>query len=169
MKIFIPENIKKQCWEYLSKNSLAHRGKADGNKNEQFVGLVGEILTKKVFGIKHKFEKGYDGGFDFQYKNKRIDVKTMSRTVDMKDHYIHNFIAYQKDYNCDAYIFNSINKKTNTLTICGWVTKEELKEKSSFYKKGSIRERTDGSTFAMKTDTYEIKNNMLNNIKDLWG
>ena len=95
MKIFIPENIKKQCWDYLSKNSLAHRGKADGNKNEQFVGLVGEILTKKVFGIKHKFEKGYDGGFDFQYKNKRIDVKTMSRTVDMKDHYVHNFIAYQ--------------------------------------------------------------------------
>tara|TARA_R100000664_G_C2661158_1_gene77309 strand:+ start:48 stop:554 length:507 start_codon:yes stop_codon:yes gene_type:complete len=167
MKIFIPKKIKETCWKFLSNHTLGNRGIADGNKKEQFVGLVGEVLTKEIFGIKHKFENGFDGGFDFKYQNKKIDVKTMSRIVDIKDHYVHNFIAFQQNYNCDVYIFNSINKKTNELTICGWVTKKELKERSIFYKKGTIRKRSDGSSFKMKADTFEIKNNMLNNIKEL--
>ena len=45
--------------------------------------------------------------------------------------------------------------------------KKELKERSIFYKKGTIRKRSNGSSFKMKADTFEIKNNMLNNIKEL--
>ena len=58
----------------------------------------------------------------------------MGRTVDVKDYFVHNFIAFQETYNCDIYIFNSLNKKTNQLNICGWITKAELL-KMLFFKK----------------------------------
>ena len=60
--------------------------------------------------------------------------------------------------------FNSLNKKTNNLEICGWVTKDELINKSSFYKKGDVRNRDNGTCFKMKADTYEIENRLLNKI-----
>mgnify|MGYP006889518734 FL=1 len=91
----------------------------------------------------------------------------MGRTVNMKPYFVHNFIAFQENYNCDIYIFNSLNKKNNKLNICGWIKKEDLLQNSIFYKKGSIRKRSNGTSFKMKTNTYEIKNNQLNNIKEL--
>jgi len=167
MRLNIPNELKRNCWDYLSKNNMGNRHSANGNKEQQFVGLLGEVLTKSVFGLNHKYTNGFDGGFDFEYKGNKIDVKTMGRTVNMKPYFVHNFIGFQKDFDCDIYIFNSLNKKTNDLEICGWVTKNELISKSSFYKKGDVRTRDDGSSFKMKADTYEIENRLLNNIKEL--
>ncbi len=56
---------------------MGNRHSANGNKENQLVGLLGEVLTKEVFNVKHKFTNGFDGGFDFLYKNKKVDVKTM--------------------------------------------------------------------------------------------
>jgi hypothetical protein len=167
MILNIPSDLKLQCWDYLSKNNMGNRHSANGNKEQQFVGLIGEILTKNVFGLNHKYINGFDGGFDFEYKGKKIDVKTMGRTVNIKPYFVHNFIGFQKDFDCDIYIFNSLNKISNNLEICGWVTKDELINKSFFYKKGDIRNRDNGTSFKMKADTYEIENRLLNNIKEL--
>ena len=164
MILDIPYNLKLKCWDYLSKNNMGNRHSANGNKEQQFVGLIGEILTKSIFGLKHKYINGFDGGFDLEYKGKKIDVKTMGRTVNMKPYFVYNFIGFQKDFDCDIYIFNSLNKKTNNLEICGWVTKDELINKSSFYKKGDVRNRDNGTCFKMKADTYEIENRLLNKI-----
>jgi len=164
MILNVPKELKYNCWEYLSENNLGNRHSANGNKEQQFVGLLGEILTKEFFGLNHIYSNGFDGGFDFIYKDKKIDVKTMGRTVNVKPYFVHNFIAFQKDFDCDIYIFNSLNKKTNILEICGWVTKEDLISKSNFYKKGDIRIRDDGTTFVMKADTFELENKLLNNI-----
>lgn len=167
MILDIPIDLKIECWDYLSKNNMGNRHSANGNREQQFVGLLGEILTKQFFGLSHKYTIGFDGGFDFNYNGKRIDVKTMGRTVDMKPHFVHNFICFQKDFDCDIYIFNSLNKKNNNLEICGWVTKDDLINKSILYKKGDIRNRDNGSSFEMKADTYEIENRLLNNIKEI--
>ncbi len=167
MILDITEELKLKCWNYLQNNNMGNRHSANGNKEQQFVGLVGEILTKNLFNIKHKFTQGFDGGYDFVYKKQKIDIKTMGRTVNVKDYFVHNFIAFQENYNCDLYIFNSLNKKNNKLNICGWITKKDLLNKSMFYKKGTIRKRSNGTSFKMKADTYEIKNNQLNNIKEL--
>ena len=164
MILDIPYSLKLECWNYLSKNNMGNRHSANGNREQQFVGLIGEILTKNFFDLNHKYTSGFDGGFDFEYKGKKIDVKTMGRTVNMKPYFVHNFIGFQKDFDCDIYIFNSLNKKTNNLEICGWVTKDELINKSSFYKKGDTRNRDDGSSFKMKADTYEIENRLLKKI-----
>jgi len=167
MNIDIPKDIKLKCWNYLQNNNMGNRHSANGNKEEQLVGLLGEVLTKQLFNIEHKFLNGFDGGYDFIYKENKIDVKTMGRTVNVKDYFVHNFIAFQENYNCDVYIFNSLNKKNNKLNICGWIKKKDLLQNSIFYKKGSIRQRSNGTSFKMKTNTYEIKNNQLNNIKEL--
>lgn len=164
MILNIPYKLKLECWNYLSKNNMGNRHSANGNKEQQFVGLIGEVLTKSIFGLKHEYKNGFDGGFDLEYKGNKIDIKTMGRTVNMKPYFVHNFIGFQKHFNCDIYIFNSLNKKTNNLEVCGWVTKDELINKSYFYKKGEIRNRDNGTFFKMKTDTYEIENRLLNKI-----
>jgi hypothetical protein len=91
----------------------------------------------------------------------------MGRNVDMKPDYVHNFIGLQKQFKCDIYIFTSLNKKKSELTVCGWVTKEELFERAEKFKKGTKRYRDDGTHTLLKATTYEIKNKNLNSIKDL--
>ena len=167
MKLDVSLNLKRKCWNFLSNNNMGKRHSANGNKEQQLVGLIGEVLTKKVFGIEHKYKSGFDGGFDLTYKGKRVDIKTMGRTVDMKPHYVHNFISFQEVFDCDIYVFSSLNKKNSRLEICGWISKEDLLDKAYFYKKGVVRTRDDGSTFEMRADTYELENKHLNDINQL--
>ena len=167
MVIRIDDGLKRRVWSFLKDNNVGNRSRANGNKTEQDVGLLGVSVVKNHFGINSNLNNGFDGGFDFEYNGIKVDVKTMGRTVDPKPYYVNNFISYQSDFDCDAYIFCSINKKTSDLTICGWVTKDELMDRSLLYKEGSIRTRTDGTTFKMKAPTYEIKNADLNSIETL--
>ncbi len=167
MNIKIPKEIKVKCWNFLKNNNLGNRLEANGNKEQQFVGLIGEVMVVNLFGLKYKFSYGFDGGFDFEYNGKKIDVKTMGRTVNPKPNFVNNFIAFQKDFNCDYYVFASLNKKSNELNICGYLSKYDLLNKSIFYKKGTKRERSDGTYFILKADTYEIENFKLNNINEL--
>ena len=90
MNINIPKDLKLKCWNYLQKNNMGNRHSANGNKEEQLVGLLGEVLTKQLFNIEHKFSNGFDGGYDFIYKENKIDVKTMGRTVNVKDYFVNN-------------------------------------------------------------------------------
>jgi hypothetical protein len=47
------------------------------------------------------------------------------------------------------------------------VTKQELLDNASFYPNGSIRTRTDGTTFETKADLYEIANDKLNQVNSI--
>ena len=165
MTFKVDHKLKLDCWRFLATNNMGQRHSYNGNKEEQLVGLLGEIITKNMFGVQHKFTVGFDGGYDFMYKGKKYDVKTMGRNVNPKDYYVNNFVSYQKDFDCDFYIFTSLNKKLNELCICGYVSKNELMEKAMLYKKGTKRERTDGTHFYTSCDNYEIQNNQLNDIK----
>tara|TARA_R100000951_G_scaffold32121_1_gene27434 strand:+ start:1748 stop:2254 length:507 start_codon:yes stop_codon:yes gene_type:complete len=167
MILNINQDLKIKCWKYLANNNMGKRHSANGSKEEQLVGLIGEIMTKELFNIKHEWQSGFDGGFDFIYKGKKIDVKTMGRTVNPKPFYINNFVAFQKEFDCDCYIFNSINKKTNELTICGWVTKQDLLDKAFFCEKGSVVKRSNGTSFTAAYDSYMLENNKLNNINTI--
>ena len=55
MILNVNQKLKKEVWQYLKTNNIANRSKADGNKEEQFVGLLGEILIKNYFNIEHKY------------------------------------------------------------------------------------------------------------------
>lgn len=169
-RVKVSTDIIKYCKALLSKHNFGQRGIADGNYSEQLTGLIGQCTVLKLFDMPLMTgEKGFDGGEDLVFNGKIIDVKTMGRTTEVRDYYVNNFIGLQKDYKTDIYIFCSLNKKTNFLTVCGWVTKAELFERAKFYKKDSKRYRSDGTYFKTKADLYEINNTDLNQVNSLLG
>lgn len=141
----------------VSKFNFGNRGYGDGNKKMQEVGILGQICLADLLSLpRPSGDNGFDGGFDFIINNKKVDVKTMGRTVDVKNHYVHNFVGYQLKYDCQYYIFLSYNYKNNKLTICGLVPKKKFEEKSILYKLGDTRVRDDGTTFLTRAPMYEI-------------
>jgi len=167
MRIKLSSELKESVWNYVKENDLGKRYTANGSKQEQYVGMLGETAVKNHFKIKTDPSEGFDGGYDFEYYGRKIDVKTMGRTVDPRPEFVNNFIAYQKNLQADTYIFTSLNKRTSELFILGWVTKDELLERGEKFKKGTERTRTDGTTFKLKAPTYEIKNSDLNPMSTL--
>lgn len=158
----IPKSLKEKTWDWLQDHSMGHRFDANGSKAEQFVGLLGENMFRMINDLPPKFVKGFDGGYDLIFMGQKTDVKTMGRRVDPKPHYVNNFVGYQKDFDCDLYVFCSINKSTNTFWICGYTDKQTLLTESNFYEKGERRYRDDGSYFINKAPLYEIENTKLN-------
>ena len=171
LAVKIKKKIVEKSEIILKKINLGQRGIADGNYEEQKIGLIGQLTIYDLLNIEpQKFRSsGFDGGYDLILNNKKIDIKTMGRKVKMKDHYVHNFIGLQKEYENDLYIFCSYNKTTEMLEICGWISKKDFFEKCKFYKKGTKRYRDDGTFFPTKADLYEIENSKLISIKSKEG
>jgi len=149
-------------------HNFGQRGVFDGNKDQQFVGVLGQTVVADLLHVpRPDGTEGNDRGVDFVMNSKNIDIKTMTRTVPVKEHYVHNFVAYQKKYPTDVYIFASYNKKNNVFTMCGSVSKEQLEERAVFFEKGQLRYRDDGTAFPVKAPLYEIKQSDLNKINSL--
>ena len=143
----------------------------NGNKEEQFVGILGEVVVADLFGQPRpgnketENDKKGDGGVDLIIHNQKIDIKTMGRNCSVKDYFVHNLYGEQvgKYYKNNIYIFTSLNKQTMELTICGWVTKTEFFRRANFYPYGSIRKNPQKSfKVRSKKGLYEIRNNKLN-------
>lgn len=156
---------------YLDTHNLGNRGIEDGNKRKQLVGLLGEItvierLTGQPVNLDDR-QDGFDGGFDLVYKNLRIDVKTMERKSFVRDEYVNNFYIMQEAYEADVIVFCSFHAPASILEICGWIYKKDLPTLGIFYKSGTKRVRTDGSSFYFRQDNYEVMNKDLQPIKTL--
>jgi hypothetical protein len=164
--------------EMINAINFGNRGgktKEDGNngtKEEQFIGVLGEIILFDFFGkprptINEKQKDFGDNGVDIIIGEQKIDIKTMGRNCEPKKTFINNLHGDQVRgyYKNDAYIFTSYNKKTDTLTICGWVTKEEFFERADFYPKGTVRKNPKKEfTVRSPKGLYEIKNEVLNDF-----
>ncbi|NOX86646.1 MAG: hypothetical protein GXO86_11900, partial [Chlorobi bacterium] len=156
-----PEIIR-HCKQQLEKYNFGKRGIADGTPEQQLTGIIGQSVVLDLFNMPWVDGKdGFDEGIDLVYHGLSIDVKTMGRTTGVRYYYVNNFIGLQKDYHVDTYIFGSLNKKTNEFTVIGWLPKNELLKRASFYEKGSVRKRSDGTTFETFADLYEIENRKL--------
>jgi len=160
----IPQLLKEMTWEWLQDHSMGHRFDANGSKEEQFIGLLGENMFRIINDLPPKFVDAFDDGYDLIFMGRKTDVKTMGRRVDPKPHYVNNFVGYQKDFDCELYVFCSINKNTNTFWICGYTDKHTLLTASTFYEKGQKRYRDDGSYFINKAPLYEIENRKLKSL-----
>lgn len=165
IELIVNNNIIEHCNKQIEVFNFGKRGVADGTKEQQLTGIIGQSVLMELFdaGLIDG-SKGFDGGKDILYNGIKIDVKTMGRTTDMRSYYVHNFIGLQKDYDTDIYIFCSYNKTSNKLTICGWISKDDLIKKATLYPKGTIRTRSNGTTFEIFTDLYELANTTLNNV-----
>ena len=164
-KVKVTEHIISHCKDQIKKYDFGKRGIADGTPDQQLTGIIGQSVVMNIFnqGLIDG-STGFDDGEDLVINSKKIDVKTMGRKTDVRPYYTNNFLTLQDKFNTDIYIFCSLNKRNQELTICGWITKQEFKSKRTFFKKGSIRTRSDQSTFKTFADLYEIDMKALNNI-----
>ena len=166
----IDKSIADYCKRLINEVNFGQRGKADGNRIEQYIGIVSQCVIMDILGMPWmEKSEGHDGGIDFIYNQKRYDVKSMGRTCYPQPYYVNNFIEYQINNSVDRYIFCSVNKLTADLTICGWIEKADFFDKAILYPEGTIRTRADGTTFMSKAGLYELKNSSLigaNNIQE---
>lgn len=162
--------------QLINNYNFGQRGRGDGTKEQQRTGLIGQtVFADLISAERPDGATGFDGGKDFIINGKRVDIKTMGRTVPMRNYFVHNFVGYQRNYEVDYYIFASFNKSNNTLTVCGYIDKEQFFQRAAFFPAGSVRTRADGSSFTTFAPLYEIKqsdliqanslDNMLKGIK----
>lgn len=165
------EQLKYVC-SLTSTTNFGQRGDADGNKQQQFVGILGQTIICDMLHYARPTNTGFDGGIDIVLNGITVDVKTMCRKVPMKNNYVHNFMGSQIKFNTDVLVFTSYNIMDNVLTVCGWLPKDLFIEKSSFFPYNSKRYRSDGTYFRVrgKSGMYEIANYNLipiNSIDEL--
>ena len=164
-KIQVSQRIIEHCQRQIQQYNFGQRRIANGTPEQQFTGIVGQCAIMEKFGLDLiDGADGCDDGQDINYKGLVVDVKTMGRTVDVRPDFVNNFIALQLRFNTDLYIFCSLNKRNYELTVCGWIPKSEFLEKAHLYPRGTVRTRTDGSTFRTFADLYEIGNRDLYNV-----
>ena len=156
------------CQEQIKKYNFGQRSVANGTPDQQLTGIIGQSVIMDLFGLGLvDGSTGYDGGVDIVYEGVSVDVKTMGRTTDVRENYVNNFIALQKSFDTDVYVFCSYNKMKNELTICGWITKAEFLKKADFFPKDSVRTRSDGTIFKTFADLYEIANKDLVDVSSI--
>ena len=170
-KVKVNQDIIQYCKNQVDKYNFGKRSSANGNKEQQLTGIIGQSVVMNLFGLGNvNGEDGFDDGVDILYNNKKIDVKTMGRKSDVKQNYTNNFLKLQDHYSTEIYIFCSYHKTKEELTICGWIDKTDFINKRRYYSKGTERKRFDGTTFETFADLYEIDNkdlNQVNNIDEL--
>ena len=164
----VEQSLIDYCTNQVSKYNFGKRNTANGNQDQQLTGIIGQSALMQLFGLGQVDGKhGFDNGVDILFNNKKIDVKTMGRTTNVKSYYTNNFLKLQDYFETEIYIFCSYHKTKKEVTICGWITKEHFVLKRRYYKKGSTRTRSNGTSFKTFADLYEIDNKDLNNINSI--
>ena len=168
IKIQVSNSVIEHCKAQIERYNFGQRYTANGTPDQQLTGIIGQSVVMNLFGLGNvNGEEGFDDGIDIIFNNKRIDVKTMGRTTDVRRNYTNNFLRLQDYFQTEVYIFCSYNKTNQELTICGWVEKDAFVKKRKFFPKGTIRTRNDGSTFNTFADLYEIDIIDINDVIDL--
>ena len=159
--ILLSQDIVDYSVKYSNENNLGNRINNNGSKLEQLVGIISENTIRKHLGYDlMKPNSGFDGGFDIIYKGLKLDIKSMRRKHKPLESYVSNIFDDQKKHNCDGYIFTSLSTEDKTLTICGWINKDDFYKKATLYKKGTKRFRGN-DTFNLRADNWEILNKYL--------
>ena len=167
-KVKVKEWVKAYCKDQIARYNFGMRSQANGTPEQQYTGILGQCTILDLLGKDLiNGEDGCDDGEDLNFEGLSIDVKTMGRTTDVRPNFVNNFIALQMKFQTDLYIFCSLNKVTEELTICGWIPKSEFVQKANFYPEGTIRRRTDGTTFKTFADLYEIQNTELYDVSSI--
>ena len=166
--IKVNDTLFEHCQQLVKTHNFGNRHTANGNKEQQLTGIIGQSVIMDAFGFGYvDGTGGFDNGVDLLINSKKVDVKTMGRTTDVKRNYTNNFLKLQDYFETELYIFCSYHKMKKELTVCGWIDKADFITKRKLFPKGTIRTRTDGSTFSTFADLYEIDNFLLNALVSL--
>jgi hypothetical protein len=166
--VLVPDRILVFANSQVSQFNFGRRAFGNGTREQQLVGVAGESVVREWF-LQNPMDGrvGFDGGVDIRYLGLTIDVKVMGRTTDVRPDFVNNFVAAQAGFPTDVLVFCSYNKRTQMLTVCGWISKGEFLAKANLYPTGTLRFRADGTSFKTFADLYEISNTLLNDVTDV--
>ena len=117
-KIQVRKELIDHCSLQVEQYNFGQRGYADGTKDQQLTGVIGQSQIAELFGEPWVTgEGGFDDGQDLLYKGLVIDVKTMGRTTDVRPYYVNNFVGLQKRLiiymKLIAYVCTKVNNIVN--------------------------------------------------------
>lgn len=167
-KYLIFESTREQrnfCVNFLKEGSMANRGTFDGDYHQQLFGLMAQVVVSDFLELERPKNEGFDGGVDLEIAGKKFDVKCVIRTVDPKPNFANNLTSHQMKYDIDGYIFVSFNKNIGRFTVCGWIPKQEFKDKAEYFPEGSQRTRDDGTLMTLQSANYELPNKDLRKLE----
>jgi len=148
----------------MSNGGVGHRGIFDGNKNQQFTGMLAETMVCDYLGALRPANEGFDGGFDLIWNDKKYDVKCEIRKGWFKPmQYVHNLVGSQLGYQAEGFIFVNHSWKEDGFELCGFIDKKDFIQHAFHYEQGSRRQRTDGSMMEVNAPggLYEITQKWL--------
>lgn len=159
----IPDEVIDASIECCKAGDMGKRGDGtDGAKDQQLIGIIGQnMLNLAINQPLMQAGGGFDGGIDAHIAGLSFDIKTMGRSVTPRLDFVNNLMQSQIKFNVDGYIFASVNKVENKLTVCGWLPKSLFLERATLFEKGAVRQRKDKITFETKAAMYEISNDKL--------
>ena len=162
-KVQLPDLLLRHSQETVRNGNFGMRSHSNGTQLQQLYGIIAQNAILFAYGLPFvKHSEGWDGGFDLTLFNQRIDVKTKNRIVTPKLDYEASVVEAQINYDVESYLFTSLNTNTCELTVCGWITKEDLLSKARKYKRGDLVERDNGTSFVCRLDSYQLYYNQLN-------
>ena len=170
-KVQVPPEIIGASFLHVKNKNLGNRASGfNGGEDEQLTGCIGQNLVQHAAQqVLMNPDSPFDNGVDLTLFGLSFDVKTMGRTTDAQLHYVNNLVASQISFDVYGYIFLSVNKSNNyETTVCGWLPKDLFLERAKLHPKGTVRTRTDGSSFVLQADTYEIANSSLYTKSEDW-
>jgi len=170
LDILIKSEQKEYAWALVKRVNFGQRGEFDGDQEQQYTGILGEVMFADIYGFtRPDGSGGFDNGIDFTHKGIKIDLKTMGRTVDvgMTKDFVNNLVASQIEYDADVYIFASINKDSGEFQVPGFYLKKWGFENYRI-PKGAKRRRHDGTIFETEAEMFEIPNSCIGTAAS-WG
>lgn len=118
-------------WEYitntarnrLANNKTGHQVTAYGEGIE-LLGVAGEIVARRFFGLDEILHEGFDDGIDFRFAGFRIDVKATALTPNIE----HRFLQWPawKRVVADIILFTAVDPTSQVGTVIGFATKAEI-------------------------------------------
>lgn len=166
-KVQVPDLILRQSYETVRNSNFGMRSHSNGTKMQQLYGIIAQNSILFAYGlplVKHTDE--WDGGFDLELFDQRIDVKTKNRIVTPELNYEASVVDAQINYEVHTYLFTSFNTRNCELTICGWIPKQEMIARARRYKRGDVIERNNGTSFECRLDTYQVYYYQLNHAAE---
>ena len=102
IQIKIHDDDRRYAVEILKSKNFGNRSRGfNGSYEKQYTGLIGELTLFRLMG---RPQPRYESGRldeDININGKKVDIKSMARNVYIQEHYVHNFVAYQKDMPSD--------------------------------------------------------------------
>jgi len=161
------KNVTEFTKAVVGETNFGNRGKADGSKEQQYVGILGENMLRDFVGVELNGGGGtHDGGFDIHWYGQKTDIKTVGRSTDPKPHFAVNFYPQQRNADVDRYIFTSLNAISKRLAVCGWMPKVDFFNAAEYLTAGAVRYQDNGKERTNKYAMYELPVGRLYTLRE---